>query len=110
MAGSINALPEKEKEILLECLRASLHGPFFPDWEFQTLFGIERSTLAIIESNWPNIDLNDQDTYLSIHNSLLNLWGYPHRQEEVWDQYISASVDEINKLLEKIKSLKNDNK
>lgn len=35
----LNDLTEDELEVVVECLRASVNGPFFAMWEFHTLFG-----------------------------------------------------------------------
>jgi hypothetical protein len=38
----------RELQISREALTASLAGPFFEDWEFQTLFGLERDDVQAI--------------------------------------------------------------
>src|SRR5712691_11317146 len=42
MRASLANLDEKEREVVQECLRATVEGPFFPDWEFETIFGLKR--------------------------------------------------------------------
>ena len=49
-------LTEKEMELVRQCLRAAVQGPFFPDWEFHTLFGLEREDVAAVLSRWPDLD------------------------------------------------------
>ena len=34
--------------ITKECLRAAVEGPFFPDWEFQILMGVDRETARVV--------------------------------------------------------------
>ncbi|MCU7829555.1 MAG: hypothetical protein KZQ85_10855 [Candidatus Thiodiazotropha sp. (ex Myrtea sp. 'scaly one' KF741663)] len=97
-------LTESEKNIVFECLKASLHGPFFPDWEFQTLFGVERTVLNDIEEKWPEVDFNEQTVSLALNNAMGNLVGYPHGQEKSWEKYISVSPDAVLNLIKKIKS------
>jgi alginate production protein len=38
---------------MYECLCAAAEGPFFPDWEFQLLFGLERARVAEIVARCP---------------------------------------------------------
>ena len=45
---SLANLDEKERGVVRECLGATVEGPFFPDWEFQTLFGLERDEVRRI--------------------------------------------------------------
>ena len=35
-------LSAHDHKIIAEALSAAAEGPFFPDWEFHTLFGLER--------------------------------------------------------------------
>ena len=109
-----NDLTEEEKSIVRECLVASLEGPFFPDWEFHTIFGITREELKKVISAWPNIDLKNKAVDLAIHNSLNNLIGYPHGKENEWSKYISKSLNDIkaiqNKLIGKERANNNEGK
>jgi len=45
---SLNDLTNAEREVVLACLRASVKGPFFPLWEFETLFGLDHRRVADI--------------------------------------------------------------
>ncbi len=92
-------LTEKQKKIIGECLDAAANGPFFPEWEFSTLFGLERSEVAKIAKDWPNIDLDGAFVDLAINNALCNLWGYPIDKESAWDSLISVSRSEVGELL-----------
>lgn len=94
---------EDEKRVLREALRAAAEGPFFPDWEFRTLFGLDRSTVATIAQAWPNIDESSDEVVLAINNSLVNLVGYPHGEKDQWSKYISVSREEVLRILEKWK-------
>jgi hypothetical protein len=47
-------LENKEKEIVYECLKAVVYGPFIPDYGFHSLFGIEREDVKLILNMWPN--------------------------------------------------------
>jgi len=73
---SLQALNDKEKRVVFECLRAAVAGPFFPDWEFHTLFGLHRHEVAQIVAAIPDIDDSDEQVSLAINNSIANLLGY----------------------------------
>jgi len=100
-------LNKKEKDIIKSCLKAALDGPFFPDWEFQTLFGLTKDELRIVLENYPNVKeyCNSQneknDSWLAINNTLNNLLRYPHRKESEWDKWIPVSKEELLKIYKK---------
>jgi hypothetical protein len=98
---SLAALTEREKEVVFECLRAASDGPFFPNWEFATLFGLERAQLRRIAAAAPHIDDSHEDTVLAIHNTLANLLDYPHHHESAWSQFISVPEEEVSRVFSK---------
>lgn len=101
---SINCLTKNDKDIVYQCLVASLEGAFFPEWEFYTLFGVERNTLAKIVKSWPNVDDGEEEVFLAINNTLGNLVGYPHGRPEEWKKYISATPEEVTTILQRWKN------
>lgn len=100
----ISHLSKDERNVVFECLLAASEGPFFPEWEFHTLFGIERARLKEILGSWPDIDESQEDVQLAIQNSMGNLVGYPHGKDGDWSKYISASPQEVLAILQKWKS------
>lgn len=48
-------LNESERGIVRECLGAVVEGSLFPEWEFHTLFGIEREELRVVLSRGPEL-------------------------------------------------------
>lgn len=92
MPGELN---KHETQVVLECLKATTQGPFFPDWEFSTLFGLSREEVAEVAAAWPNVDQDSKTVVVAINNSLNNLLGYPHGCQEVWDDYISVPPEEL---------------
>lgn len=98
---NLKILTDQEKDIILQCLTAAFEGSFFPEWEFQNLFGVERNMLEKIIKMWPIVDESDKDICLAIHNSMGNLVGYPHGNEKEWKKYISVGTDEVIKILKK---------
>ncbi|MBW3624926.1 MAG: hypothetical protein KY468_16110 [Armatimonadetes bacterium] len=91
-------LTQKEKQVIGECLRAAAEGPFFPDWEFSTLFGLDREEVKQIAEAWPDIDGTQERVGVGINNALNNLLGYPHHKEGDWAKYISVSEDEVDRI------------
>jgi hypothetical protein len=101
---SLSSLTAAEKQIVFECLVAASDGPFFPDWEFHTLFGLDRDRVRQIAAAAPNIDDSNEDVALAINNSMTNLLGYPHDQEAAWSNFISVSEKEVDRVFEKWRS------
>ena len=90
--------PDDERTIQ-ECLRAAVEGPFFPEWEFQTLMGLERAEVAAVLAEWPGTTRSD-DQVVAVNNVLNNLLGYPHAaSEQTWRSYIEASPREVADVL-----------
>jgi hypothetical protein len=98
---SLRDLTKSEQNVVLECLRASVEGPFFPDWEFQTIFGLERTAVEGVVNRWPVDDEQDEVAHLAINNALNNLIGYPHRREHEWPQHISVPAAEVGRIFAK---------
>ena len=97
-----------ELKVVGECLRAAAHGPFFPDWEFHTLFGLSRQEVQSVADRFPDIDEGHDgpgernDDWLAINNSFANLMGYPHgASESTWSRYISVKQFELESVFER---------
>lgn len=95
---SLTNLSQDDRDVVRQCLRAAVEGPFFPDWEFHALFGLQRSEIRIVLSDWPDVDESDETVRLAINNSLGNLVGYPHRDESQWSKFISASPADVSRI------------
>jgi len=83
-----------DDEVIRECLRAAVDGPFFPDWEFATLFGFERGEIRNIAERWPEWDDAGEQSD-AVNNTLNHLLGYPINQRERWTDYISVSPNDV---------------
>jgi hypothetical protein len=76
-----NNLTEDERKIVGACLRAAANGPFFPEWEFSTLFGLTRAEVKDVADRYPDVEENDDeptgndDSWLAINNTFANLLG-----------------------------------
>lgn len=102
-------LTAHEQHVVLECLKASAEGPFFPDDEFRTIFGLRREDVQAVVARWPFDDREDRDARLAINNAMNNLLGYPHRQEDVWEDYISVPPQDVKRIFDKWRGERVDN-
>lgn len=87
-----------EQDVIRECLQASVDGPFFPNFEFETIFGLTRDDVQAVLNRWPLDDKRDGVAQLAINNALNNLLGYPHGWEDVWPRYISVTPAEVGRI------------
>jgi hypothetical protein len=92
-----NLTPD-DRDVVRQCLRAAVEGPFFPHLEFQTLFGLERSEVRTVLGAWPDLDESNDSVRLAINNSFANLLGYPHGCESQWPQFISVSGGDVSRI------------
>ncbi|MBX3373177.1 MAG: hypothetical protein KF817_05025 [Phycisphaeraceae bacterium] len=81
---------EEDRRIIADSLKAAVEGPFFPDWEFSTLFGLQRAEVAEIARAWPKVEESDDRVDLAVNNALGNLAGYPHGHEQEWERFLSV--------------------
>jgi hypothetical protein len=82
-------------------LRAASNGPFFPDWEFSTLFGLEREQVRRIAATAPHIDDSSEEVAQAINGAMGNLVGYLHHQEHAWSRFVSVPEEEVSRVLSK---------
>jgi ribosomal protein S14 len=94
-------LSPDERETVRTCVRAAAEGPFFPDEEFQTIFGLSREQVREVAERWSVNDESDEAARLAINNALNNLLGYPHGCEQEWPRYVPVSEAEVARLLRK---------
>ena len=85
-----------DQAVLQELLLAVAKGPFFPDWEFPTLFGCSRSDVTEIGKQLPSDPGHLAD--VAIGNALNNMLRYPHGQDAAWSEWLSVSRDELEEL------------
>lgn len=89
-----------EMQLIGECLSAIVDGSFIPEWEFQTIMGLNREQVAEIAAQWPSYEPNGK-TYSAVNNTLNNLRGYPHGKEQELRDRLSVTPDKFEKLCEK---------
>jgi len=104
----LESLTVEERDLVHRCLKAATEGPFFPEWEFGTLFGLTREEVRFVWSSWKTLEAEDEVVRRTINNCLLNLLGYPHGEQEAWDRLISASRDEVARVYAKWRGINRD--
>jgi 8-oxo-dGTP pyrophosphatase MutT (NUDIX family) len=60
-------------------LHAAAHGPFFPDWEFSTIFGFNRAEIARHADTF--CEPMDAEQWRALNSAFNNLLGYPHQHD-----------------------------
>jgi hypothetical protein len=86
-------------QVFKESLVAAARGPFFPDREFHTLFGLYRAEVEAIANAFSSTISLTGDVALALSNSMNNLIGYPHGQEAAWSQWLSVTPAELQVIL-----------
>lgn len=100
-------LNKEEVDVVGQCLRASVYGPFFDDIEFQTLFGVSREEAKVVADQFSDVDEfddstgNNDDAWLVVNNAFANLLGYPHGKESSWSTFISVTPQQVRRIYEK---------
>ncbi len=88
------ALTDRDNDVIEAALRATIEGPFFPDWEFGTLIGFYRAEVRRVLDHWPD-GMGTEPTDSIVHAVLAQLTGYPHNEWEAWAAYSDASEVEL---------------
>lgn len=105
MDDIISTLSDQERQTVFECLSAAEQEELFPDWEFETLFGMTRGQLTEVREKWPEVDTTQPDVGAAIVNSMNNLLGYPHAPDGHWGRYISVQPDAVQSTMDKLIAL-----
>ncbi len=85
---------ESDTDVIGQCLRAAVEGPFFPDWEFSILFGFDRDEFRRIAERWPAWD-DEVEQADAVNAALNNLLSYPHDRWDSWHEYIGSVPSEV---------------
>jgi hypothetical protein len=104
----LERLSKQESTVIGEALRAAADGPFFPDWEFHTLFGLERDDVRRIAKEWPLPLVPPEDVVLAVNNSMNMLLSYPHRKHELWAEWISVDQNAFNELFNRLRGRRDE--
>lgn len=95
-------LTKEELCNVYECLRLVTSKKVFEDWEFETLFGVNRDSYFQILESWPNVNMHDANTESMVINAMNHVLGYPWGDEGEWRVHFSATPDDIMRTLEKL--------
>ena len=104
----LDSLSDLDKGIVGQALRAAANGPFFPDWEFHTLFGLERDRVREIADAWPKQVAPPEEMTVAVNNSLNNLLGYPHGIDAEWSHWISVDPNQLNELFNRLRERRDE--
>lgn len=92
--SAVDRMSPEDLRTIKQCLDAAVTGPYFPDWEFDTLMGFSRDEIAAIAAAWPTFP--DPDAQADAVNNVLNmLLGYPHGHSARWHEYSEATPEQI---------------
>lgn len=98
-------LEANDINLVHNCLSAIEEKEFFPDWEFQTLFGLEKAEFEDAVKNWPNVDLDKPDVSTAILGLINHLLGYPHGMDAELELYTKASFNDLKRCLERMNNI-----
>ena len=76
----------EDEAVIRRVLAAAVDGPYFPEWEFDVLFGLSRDAVAEVLAAWPDppaeapphYDSPAKAQWVAVNNALNHLLGYPH--------------------------------
>src|SRR5207249_3204862 len=91
-------LTPKDIAVVGDALRLAADGPLFPEWEFQTLFGIEREDVRDVAAHWPNVDMKDEITQMAVLGCLNLFVGYPHGCDELLEETLGVDMQFVHQL------------
>ncbi|WP_053076565.1 hypothetical protein [Caenimonas sp. SL110] len=98
-------LSQADIETVKQCLQAAVDGPFFPEWEFEALFGVNRGLVRAVLNEWPAGAMSEDDVGCAVVGSLNNLLGYPHGHESELARYVAMPLDEVRGTLDRLLAL-----
>ena len=103
----VKRVSQDDQDLICRALHAAVDGPYFPEWEFGALIGIDRSEVAEILADWPNATVTtswESDPAkvqrIAVNNVLNNLIGYPHGRWAELKLRLGADPHEVRALLE----------
>ena len=88
-------LPSHDRQVIFECLTAAATGPFFTDYDVSVLFGVTRQEFLGVVAQIPHLEDSEPGVRSAIGHALNGLLRYPHGHGASWDNWISASPEEV---------------
>lgn len=98
---SLNDLGPDEREVVRRSLAAAADGPYFSEWEFQTLFGLTRAELSEVVRAWPAVDETRELVQSAIGNALANLLGSPHNRMAQLERELGVNAAKLEQVFTK---------
>ena len=99
---AVLSLNAADDAIVRGSLRAAAEGPFFPAWEFETLFGISRETMRKVLDDWPQQTVSDMELECAVIGAMNMLVGYPHGCPDEVAEYVPAGPQAIEEALARL--------
>jgi hypothetical protein len=94
----LRRLSPRDQDVVRKCLAVALHGPFFPEEQFREVTGLTRNEVGRVARAWPDGAAPvEQDR--AVNNVLVGLLGYPQHKQQVWNDYVSVTRDEVEAIL-----------
>ena len=103
------ALSDTDQQVIFQCLKAILEGPFIDGLEFQTRLGINRDELSQVVQAWPNVDDSNQDSVeaLAINNCMNELCHGLNISDCQWSQWLGVDRRDVCEVYSRWASLNN---
>ena len=91
-----------DDELIRRALKATVDGPYFPDWEFHALFGLSRDDVRAVLDAWPSepsavsgYETGAEVQRAGVNNAFNNLLGYPHGHDEQLVEDVGVSKRDL---------------
>jgi|ERR1700681_4351776 hypothetical protein len=94
---SFNGLSDRDGEAVLQCIRAIAEGQLIEDWEIQARIGLDRKTLRMIISEWPNVDdsVVNSHVYLAVNNCMNEICHGVQIPQEDWEKWFTVTRSQV---------------
>jgi uridine phosphorylase len=101
---SLGDLSSSDRDLIRRSLAACADGPFFEEWEFQSLFGLTRSEFRDAARRWAEQGTIDAEVELAVCNAVANLMGYPHGMDGKLQEDFGVSPLQLDEVFSKWRS------
>jgi hypothetical protein len=92
---AVESLTAEEKLLIGRCLYEAANGEYFPDWEFQTLIGVDRQEVRKAASSWLTNEVIPDEVMDTTRVVLNNLLGYPHGREADLERATGVNAEKV---------------
>ena len=96
-------LPEADREVVWQCLRAIVQGEFIADVEFHARLGLSRAQIRALLASWPRINDRDDDSdaCLALNNSMNEVCHGAAIKPREWQTWFTVPNDEVKAVFER---------